>query len=108
MTKLRYQLIIFSPKNKARKVPVTKNGAKGTSDLKVFLLRTIRINPTTAPIKKAKKRATKIFGQPRKRPIRKANFISPTPIHLPREIRTIVRKKAAAPKADRKLLIVDC
>ena len=92
----------------AKKVPVTKNGAKGISDLRVFLPRAIRINPTAAPIKKAKNKATKMSGKPRNKPIKKANFISPTPIHLPREIRTIVRKKVAAPKADRKLLIVDC
>ena len=53
---------------------------------------------TKAPIKKAKNKATKIFGQPRIRPIKKANLTSPTPIHLPRETKIIKRKNAPAIK----------
>ena len=95
-------MINFSPQNKARNVPVTKNGPKGTSDFKVFLPATISPIPIIAPIKKAKNKANKIFGKPRKSPIKKANLISPTPSHLPREIRTIARKKAEA-KIDGKI-----
>ena len=91
--------MICPPKNKAIKVPVTKKGPKGTSDFKVFLPEIISPNPIIAPIKKAKNKATKMFGQPRINPIRKASFISPTPIHLPLDIRTIKRKNAAATRA---------
>ena len=80
-------------------VPVTKNGPKGTSDLRVFFWLTINPTPIIAPIKKAKNKAAKIFGKPKINPIKKANFISPTPIHLPRDTKTIAKKKAAAPKA---------
>ena len=83
----------------AKKVLVTKNGAKGISDLRVFLPRSISINPAVAPIKKAKNKATKIFGKPRKSPIKKANFTSPIPIHFSWEIKTIIKKKTAAPIA---------
>ena len=89
----------------AKKVPVTKNGPKGISDFKVFLPKAIRINPTIAPIEKAKNKATKMLGYPKTNPIRKANFMSPTPIHLPREIRIKNRKKAEAKIAERKGLI---
>jgi len=91
--------MICPPENKAIKVPVTKKGPKGTSDFKVFLPEIISPNPIIAPIKKAKNKATKMFGQPRINPIRKASFISPTPIHLPLDIRTIKRKNAAATRA---------
>ena len=89
----------FWPQNKARNVPVTRNGPKGTSDFKVFLPEITNPNPIIAPIKKAKNKATKILGKPRKRPIKKANFISPIPSQRPREIKTIARKKIAAPIA---------
>lgn len=89
----------------AKKVPTTKNGPKGTSDFKVFLPVKISPIPIIAPIKKAEKRANKIFGKPKKRPRKKASFISPIPIHLPQDIKTIIRKKAEAKKAESKELI---
>ncbi len=49
-----------------------------------------------APIKKAKNKATKIFGQPRTRPMKTANLTSPVPIHLPRETKNIKRKNTPA------------
>lgn len=75
--------MISFAQNIARKVPVTKNGPKGTSDLRVFLPAIISPSPTRAPIKKAKNKATKILGEPKKRPIKKANLTSPKPSHLP-------------------------
>lgn len=83
-------------------VEPAKNGPKGISDFKVFFFKTIKIMETKAPIKKAKNKATKILGQPRINPINKANFMSPTPIHLPLETKTMARKKAPAARADRK------
>ena len=102
-----YQLTIFPPKNNANKVPVTKNGPNGTSDFNFFLREIINATPIIAPIKKAENKATKILGQPRKRPIKKATLISPIPIHLPLDHKTIARKNPAAPAADRKLLIAN-
>ena len=58
--------------------------------------------PIIAPMKKAKKRATKMFGKDKIKPIKKANFISPTPIHFPWEIKTIIKKKSEARKAERR------
>lgn len=81
------------------KVPATKNGPKGTSDLSFFFLAAINPMPTADPMKKDRKRAAAMPGKPKIRPIKKANFISPSPIHFPREIRTIAAKKAAAPRA---------
>ncbi len=98
--KLKKRAISFSPKNIAKKVPVAKNGPKGISDFKVFLANIINPIPIIAPMKKAKKREIKIFGQPKINPIKKANLISPSPIHLPREIKTNVRKKIPAPTAE--------
>lgn len=97
--KFKYQLITFSPKNIAINVPVTKKGPKGTSDFIVFFFKIINPIPIIAPKRKAENKATKILGNPSKSPIKKANFISPTPIHLPREIRTIKKKKSPAPRA---------
>jgi len=74
-------------------VPITKNGPKGTSDFKVFLPATISPIPIIAPIKKARNRATKIFGQPKNKPIKKASLKSPRPIHFPREKIIIAKKK---------------
>src|SRR3989344_8360333 len=84
----------------ATRVPATKNGPKGTSDLKDFLWAKTSPTPIVAPEKKAKNKATKIFGQPRINPIRKASLISPAPIHLPRDASTIRRKNPEAPIAD--------
>ena len=95
----KYQFTIFSPQNRAMKVPVTRNCPNGTSLFRVFLFNKINPIPIIAPIRKAKKSATRILGKPSKKPIKKASFISPTPIHLPREIKTIARKKPAAPRA---------
>ena len=90
------------------KVPVTRKGPNGTSDFKLFLPEITSPNPIIAPIEKAKNKATKIFGKDKNSPIKKANLTSPKPIHLPPEIKTIARKNKAAPKADKKLLIVNC
>lgn len=98
--KFKYQLVNASPKNNAKNVPVTKNGPKGTSEDNFFLPATISPVPIMAPMKKAENKATKISGQPKNKPIKKASFISPTPIHLPRETKTIARKNKAAPKAE--------
>ena len=83
-------------------VPPAKNGPKGISDFRVFFFKIIKIMETKAPIRKAKNKATKILGQPRIKPINKANFMSPTPIHLPLETKTIARKKAPAAQAANK------
>jgi len=91
--------MIFSPENKAIKVPVTKKGPKGTSDFKVRFPEIISPKPIIAPIEKAKNKATKMFGQLKNNPINAANFTSPRPIHFPWEIKTIARKKVAAPRA---------
>jgi len=84
------------PQKRAMNVPVTKKGPKGISLLRVFFFKTISPIPIIAPRKKAKKRAMRIFGKPRKSPIKKANLGSPQPIHLPRETKTIAKKKAEA------------
>lgn len=87
------------------KVPTTKNGPKGTSDFKVLFLEIINPVPIIAPVRKAKNRATKMLGQPRKSPIKKANFISPIPMPFPRDAKTMTRKKLAAKIALKKLII---
>ena len=97
--RLRYQLTICWPQNKPIKVPITKKGPKGTSLFKVFFLAIIKPIPITAPKKKAKNKAGIILGKPSKKPIKKPNLTSPKPIHLPREIRKMIKKKPAAPKA---------
>ena len=76
------------------KVATTKKGAKGTSDLSVFFFKIIKAVPITAPIKKARNKAIKIWGHPKNNPIKKANLMSPTPIQLPRETSTKKKKKA--------------
>ena len=96
----KYQLSIWLPKKKAVKVPVIKKGPKGTSDFKVFLPDNINPIPIIAPRKKAKNKPTKILGNPKINPIKKASFMSPPPIHLPLEINTIKKKKIAAPLAE--------
>ncbi len=88
------------PHSRAMNVPVTRKGPKGTSLFKPFFFVKISPTPIIAPIKKAKNKATKIFGQPRNKPIKKANLMSPMPIHLPRETKTIARKKPAAKTAE--------
>ena len=85
-------MIKFWPKNKERKVPVTKKGPKGTSDFQVFLPKTINPNPIIAPIKKAKKRPTKILGKPKNKPIKTASLKSPNPIHFPPENKIMAKK----------------
>ena len=90
---MKYQSTTLSPQNKARNVPVIKKGPKGTSDFKVFLPKVINPNPIIAPIKKAENKATKIFGKLKKSPIKKANLMSPIPIHFPRETRKIIKNK---------------
>ena len=67
-------------------VPETKNGAKGTSDFNVFFFAKINPIPIIAPMKNEKNRAIKIFGKPKKRPIKNANLTSPNPSHFPFEI----------------------
>ena len=87
-----------SPKNIIKKVPIIKNGPNGISDFIVFFLKIIKPTPTMAPRRKARKRAIKTYGQPRKSPIKKANFMSPIPIPLPLVIKTINRKNPPAIK----------
>lgn len=84
----------------AKMVPETKKGPKGTSDFKVFLPEIINPTPMIAPIKKAKNKATRMFGNPKNKPIKIASLTSPKPIARPREIRNIARKNKAAPTAD--------
>ena len=86
-------------------MPVIKNGPKGISDLRVFLPENISPNPIIAPRKKAKNRATRILGNPKISPIKKASFISPIPIHFPRETKTISKKKTEAKIADKREFI---
>ena len=95
-----------SPQNKARKVPITKKGAKGTSVFKFFPFKAINPTPIIAPIKKDKNRASNILGKPTSKPKKKANFTSPKPSHLPLERRKMAKKKMVAPTAaGRKLKI---
>ena len=96
--KVRYQFIRFSASKKAINVPDTKNGPKGISEEKDFFLFNIKKTPTIDPKRKAKNKATKTLGQPKNKPIKKANFTSPTPIHFPLETNAINRKN---PKEDK-------
>lgn len=100
--KFKYQLIIFSPKKRAKKVPETKKGAKGISDFKVFNFNEIKINPKIAPEKKAKNKAIIIFGKPKKIPNKKAKKTSPQPINFSLERKTIKKKKKEIEKAEKK------
>ena len=88
--------MICWPQNNAKNVPAIKNGPKGISLFKVFLLKIIPAVPIIAPKKNAKNNATRILGNPSKRPIKIASFTSPKPIHLPPETRKIARKKPDA------------
>jgi len=81
---------------------MTKKGAKGTSDFKVFFLKAISPVPIMAPIRKDKNRATEILGQPRRRPRKKTNLTSPKPNQRPRDTKNIIRKRALAKKAESK------
>ncbi len=76
----------------AIKVPVIKNGAKGTSLFKPFLPENIIINPIIAPIKNAKNSPTNIIGKPKISPNNIANLTSPNPIQAPLETRYIIKK----------------
>ena len=80
------------PHNKAIKVDPVKNGPKGISDFNFFFFRVNKIIEIIAPLKKAKNKATKRFDTPKSKPIKTPIFISPIPIHLPRDIKTIIRK----------------
>ncbi len=97
--KLRYQLIISLPQNKAINVPLTRKGPKGTLLVKLFLAKATKPNPIIAPIKNEKNKPTKILGKPRKRPIKKPNLASPKPIHLPRDKNQIRKKNPEAARA---------
>ena len=82
-------------------VPITKNGPNGISLFKLFFLpvrsgKTINIKPIIAPKKKAKNKAVKIFGNPNKIPIKRANFTSPKPIAMPLENKNIIKKNPDA------------
>lgn len=50
---------------------------------------------------KDKKRATNMLGKPRNKPINKASFTSPKPIHAPFETKYIIAKNNDAPIADK-------
>jgi len=89
------------PQNRPTRVPATKKGPKGTSDFKFFFLKDIKANPTRAPLRKAKNKATKMLGQPKRSPIKKTSFTSPIPIHLPFDKSTTAKKKAEAKKDDK-------
>ena len=86
-------------------MPETRNGPKGTSDLIFFFLAKINPTPIIAPKEKAKNKATKMAGNPRNNPIKKASLTSPKPIALPLEIKKISKKKAEAEIADKNGLI---
>lgn len=92
-------MIMFSPQNKAAKVPKIKNGANGTSLFKPFLPKIIKAKLIIAPRIKAKNNPTKIPGNPKINPSRIANFTSPKPIHLPLDKRKSAKKKTDARKA---------
>lgn len=77
----------------AKKVPITKYGAKGISlfipklpkfDLKI-LENKIRLMPTIAPIQKAKATADMATAKPSIQPSPRASLASPSPIHLPED-----------------------
>lgn len=93
MNKFKYQSIKISPQNKVIKVAPTKNGPNGISDLRFFFLKINKIVETTAPLKKAKNKAVKRSENPKSKPIKTPILTSPIPIHLPREIKTIIKKK---------------
>ena len=88
----KYQLTNCCPQSSAMKVPVIRNGPKGISLFKLLPFKNINVNPIIAPKKNAKNRATRIFGQPSKRPIKIASFTSPKPIALPFDIKNIAKK----------------
>jgi len=80
-----------------------KKGAKGISLLKVFFFKMIRIIPIKLPKIEAKKTAIKMFGNPKKSPIKNKNFMSPKPIQLPFEKMKMRKKIKLAINPERKL-----
>ena len=97
-----------SPKNKLTKEPIIKNGPKGiVSFMDFFFLHKISMIPKNAPVKKAKYKARIILGKPNIRPNKNASFTSPNPIPLPLVIKNSIRKKAHAPRAEKRLMIKD-
>lgn len=58
---------------------------------------------TSAPVKKATYKAIIIFGNPKKSPIKKANFTSPIPMPRPRVMRDKKRKNKNEPIAAKRL-----
>ena len=73
-------------------VEPAKKGPKGICDFNPFLPKIIKIIPIIAPKAKDKNKAIKILGQPRTKPIKKANLTSPKPIQFPLEMRTKAKK----------------
>ncbi len=55
-----------------------------------------------APNKKPRNKPIIIYGQPRIKPIKKANLTSPKPIAIPLEKNQIKKKNKEAPIAERK------
>ena len=84
------------------KVPAIKNGAKGTSLFNPFFFNTNKTNPIMAPKRNDRNNATKILGNPTKKPSNMASFTSPNPIQDPLEIKKIVKKNPAAKHAANK------
>lgn len=98
----KYQLSKIFPHNKVIKVAPIKNGPKGISDFKVFFFKINKTIATIAPIKKAKNKAVRRNSHPKSKPINAPILISPTPIHLPFDIKTIIKKNPPPTKAARK------
>lgn len=82
-----------------------RKGPNGISLLKLLSLKIINTTPIIAPKKKAKNKATDMFGQPKNKPIKKDSFTSPNPIQRPLDTRKIKRKNIKDPTpAHRELL----
>lgn len=87
---------MLSPKKKTKKTPKAKKGPKGIAVFNVFFLQIIKKMLTIAPRKNAKIKAKKISGKPSKKPEAAANFKSPKPMPLPRQIKKIKAKNKKA------------
>lgn len=83
-------------------MPKTKNGPKGISDFHPFFPKNINPTPIIAPTEKERNKATKILGQPKNKPMKKASLTSPKPIHFSLEIKTSAKKNAEAPMAEKR------
>ena len=85
--------MICVPKKNAINVPSNINGPKGIVDpCSFFLFDRISSNATSAPTTKAIYNATIVPCNPKKIPMKKANFTSPNPIPRPMVIRNKNKK----------------